>query len=361
MISSYFRTAQRAALVILVGFGSLAPQFAVAEPPAAVEVNSAAQLAATGGSAAVEPTSAPERAVAPASDPHNAIAVVIDTSVSFQGHFGEAYSVAQRLIADLSAVKLKRRDRAKTPDRIAIIALDALPDVIFAGTLEELKKVDVTAFQARLEARKDKARCTDVASALSLAASQLTGDPATTHKYLFVFSDLVHEPPRQLGKKGRKRQPACEAPSAVATGTPWAALADTEVHAFWMPYEQNQAWRAAAAAHAIRMNIWSESEAATVRLAAPERPKKERDLAAEARDLRELKEGAKSVGSTAAGLALKVVVAGLILVIGLLWLSKRRRRAAAPYPRRVAAATPGPAAPAALRRGPVAPLVLPRR
>jgi len=275
-------------------------------------------------------------------EPRNQVVIILDASGSFSERAMEALERATRLLDDISETKVKRWET--DPDFITIISLDASPDVIWNGTLRDLKKMDAKEWTNRFKARKDYAHCTDVTAAFRLAAKALDGDPKYTDKYLFAFTDLVHEPPTRSIRRCKRPQN----PSGPPADFPWEALKGVHVSVLWLPPEQKHAWRAEVEAHGLAdvFGLYTESESADVKLLPPPRPQekvteKERVQRRE-EAMTKVKEWAGQVGIFVAW------VAGVLVLLLAAGLIRRRFRRQAPRMRPDA-------------RNPIPPLRLPPR
>ena len=167
----------------------------------------------------------------------------------------------------MSKTKLKRWESQS--DRIFIVSLDASPDTIWQGSLKELKAQSPSFWKERFMARTDYASCTDVSSAFRIAARHLKDDSRYISKYLFVFSDMLHEPPTDNMR-------SCQIPVKVSPDDfPWANLGDVSISVFWMPPDQKLLWRKAVQEHGLDTNfaLYTASESATVSIQNPPRPK----------------------------------------------------------------------------------------
>lgn len=265
--------------------------------------------------------------------PTNKVVVILDRSGTYQKRLGAAISRVMTLLDALAQTKLRRWDRAS--DTIVVISLDAMPEVIWRGSLQELKALDRGAWTSRLQGRSDYAQCTDVEAAFRLAAQHLEGDSRVVHKYLFAFSDLIHEPPTaSLG--------ICQAPTSPSVPSetfPWDALRDVQTKIFWVPPDQKLAWSRAVAEQGLeKFALYTTSEAATVTLVPPSRPKVIRTDA-------DQQASREHIAGTFWTWVSRIVALGLVIVgviLGGLWLGRRGGR-----PLRH---------PSAPRRGPVPPL-----
>jgi hypothetical protein len=201
-------------------------------------------------------------------EPYNEIVILIDSSGSYKSRQPEAMKKSESLLDSMSKQKLHRWDEAV--DRITIIRLDALPDVLWQGSLRELKEKKPDFWSARFKARTDYEACTDVSAGFSLAVSYLSGDPRYIYKYLFVFSDLIDEPP-----SNSVYQPSAK--SLLPLGDfPWAELKDVSVSAFWVPPDQKLAWRREVEKHGLKnFSLYTTSESGEVSIDAPQKPEVE--------------------------------------------------------------------------------------
>jgi hypothetical protein len=201
-------------------------------------------------------------------DPHNRVVIIVDGSGSYKARQAEAVERAVTLLEGMAQTKLHRWEPAT--DSVSLISLDAIPEVLWQGTLQDLKKLDRAAWTGRFRARTDYAKCTDVSAAFRLAAQQLEGDSRSVSKYLFVFSDLIHEPPTtSIAACQRPKRP-----SLPPNDFPWGALQDVSVAVFWLPPDQKLAWRRVVEEHGLTTNfaLYSASESMEVTIATPPRP-----------------------------------------------------------------------------------------
>lgn len=211
-------------------------------------------------------------------DPTNKVVVILDRSRTYQHRLEAAIARVRSLLESLSQTTLKRWE--SDTDQIVLISLDALPEVIWEGTLRDLHALDHGAWAGRLQGRSDHARCTDVEAAFRLAGQHLQSGGALVNKYLFVFSDLVHEPPTT--SLSVCRPPAI--PSGPSETFPWEVLANVMTTVFWVPAEQKLAWTRAVAEQGLqdRFALYTTSESASVTLKTPERAKDPRSEAEQA-------------------------------------------------------------------------------
>ena len=200
-------------------------------------------------------------------EPFNKVVVIVDGSGSYSSRRMEAIDRAVALLNSMSQKKLHRWESAS--DRITIISLDAIPEALWEGSLHELKTMDSEFWTAHFQARTDYVDCTDVTAAFRLAARYLEGDPRYVHKYLFVFSDLIDEPPTDSIYRPRK-------PSRLPTGDfPWEALRDVSVSVFWVPPEQKLIWHRAVEERGLGASfaLYTTSESAEVAIQPPPKPR----------------------------------------------------------------------------------------
>lgn len=201
-------------------------------------------------------------------EPHNRVVLIIDGSGSYKARQTEAVERAVTLLEGMAQTKLHRWEPAT--DSLSLISLDAIPEVLWQGTLQDLKKLDRTAWTSRFRARTDYAQCTDVSMAFRLAAQHLEGDPRSISKYLFVFSDLIHEP--SMTSIAACQRP--KRPSLPPDDFPWGALQEVSVAVFWVPPDQKLAWRRVVEERGLTTNfaLYSTSESTEVTIAPPPRP-----------------------------------------------------------------------------------------
>jgi len=140
----------------------------------------------------------------------NKVAIVIDGSGSYKNRQTQAVAQAVALLEQMSQARVRRWEQG---DEIILISLDAMPDVLFRGSLKDLKAIGPDAWVARFKARSDYMKHTDLVAAFGLALRHLEGDPRYVSKYLFAFTDLIHDP---MGgpapKKGKATPPPAEFP-----------------------------------------------------------------------------------------------------------------------------------------------------
>jgi len=200
----------------------------------------------------------------------NRVAIIVDSSGSF---LTQAPAAVQQAIAilDQYAERKERRSERRNSDEIAIIALDASPEMIFSGTREDLKKLDRSAWVARFNARKTFGMCTDVVAAFDLAVRFLSKEPQVIGHYIFGYSDLIDEPHAGFDPNGRpKCKPAHNEP---AENFPWAALRQLQVqmHLLWLPTNQVLRWKQAIQDQGLGDLVltYSDAETPTVEMGPP--------------------------------------------------------------------------------------------
>lgn len=247
----------------------------------------------------------------------NHLVVMVDASGSYKARQAEAMERAVTLLDGMAKTKLKRWESQS--DKIFIISLDASPDTIWQGTLKELKAKSPSFWKERFISRTDYAACTDVSSAFRLAARHLEGDSRYVSKYLFVFSDLLHEPPTSNMR-------ACQSPVKVSPEDfPWANLGDVSVSVFWIPPDQKLLWRKAVQERGLEANfaLFTTSESATVTIPPPSRPQEKITEADRKAQRGQIAGGAKSAFTW-----VFIVIATIILVIiaGFLYQRYRSRQ-----------------------------------
>lgn len=200
-------------------------------------------------------------------EPFNQIVIMIDSSSSYRSRQVEAIAKAAALLESLAQTKVRRWE--ETTDRITLISLDAVPEVIWQGSLVELKKLNTSDWVKRFNARTDYAACTDVAAAFRLADGYLNGDQRYVDKYLFVFSDLVAEPPTNSIRTCQRPTH----PSLPSDDFAWDALQNVSVSIFWVPPDQKLAWQRAVADHSLSttFSLYTTAESSQVKIQPPSR------------------------------------------------------------------------------------------
>ena len=200
--------------------------------------------------------------------PYNKVVIIIDSSGSFKSRQVEAIRKTTELLKAISQTRVHRWEKAI--DRITLISLDAIPEVLWSGSVKELKQKDPSFWTARFRGRRDYVLCTDVGAAFRLAVRNLDGDPRYVHKYMFVFSDLVDEAPSgSIYKPGRRN-------GSPPSGFPWDSLRDVSVSVFWLPANQKLVWRRAVEQHGLEsFALYTASESSSVSIQPPPRPSTE--------------------------------------------------------------------------------------
>ena len=244
----------------------------------------------------------------------NRVVLLIDNSGTFRNHQTEAIEKAVAYLEDLGRRELKRWETSN--DKIAVISIDAMPDVIWEGNVLALKQQNPDAWVKRFKARKDYSACTDVAGAFRLAAKYLDGDARTTSKYVVAFSDLIEELP---GGSPFNCQPQRFAPAEVF---PWEALRSVGVTVIGIPAKQRLLWQRAASDKDVVIRFYTESETATAELQPP--PKK----AVEPTAAEQKRAKAEVAGFVSGGLKMLLMIplmliAFMALFMGVIWLRRR--------------------------------------
>jgi hypothetical protein len=252
----------------------------------------------------------------------NRVVFIVDASGSYRARQSEAIERAVAVLDKLAAQQIRRWEPAS--DRITVISLDALPDVLWEGTIRDLKTMDRRAWVNRFRARSDYASCTDVGAAFRLAVRHLQGDAQTIDKYIFAFTDLVDEPPTTSLKVCRR------ASSLPDNGFPWEQLHEVSVSVFWVPPDQTLSWRRAVAEHGIEPTfaIHAASESGEITIVAPPRPTVVVTEADRAASRGRIVEMVSSVGRSV-GFVLAALV---LIVVAVLLASFVTRRLRGPRP-----------------------------
>jgi hypothetical protein len=278
-------------------------------------------------------------ALEPRPEPSNRLVVIIDGSGSYKKRVAEGVGRVVALLGKMAETKVHRWET--NLDRVTLISLDALPAVLWEGTVADLQTMKPETWTKRFQARTDYAACTDVGEAFRLAAHALEGDSRSVGKYLWVFSDLIDEPPTTLvGKCKLPKQP-----SLPPQGFPWESLADVSVSVFWAPANQVLAWKRAVAEHGLENTfvLHTDSESGAVEIAPPPRRTVAVTEAEQAEARQEIKEAVFG-GATWLGKAVGIVVAGFVALILLIAIPARRhaRSRRTPLPRPVGPQRPTP-------------------
>ena len=179
----------------------------------------------------------PETEAASAELGENRVAVVIDASGSYKSKMQDAIGSAAVLLEQMSNVSFKRWEPAR--DRIVLISMDSMPEVIWSGSLQDLKTLDKEHWKSAFEVRGEYAQCTDVVKGIRLAVRELNRDAgAKTNKYMFIYSDLVHEPPMNSINDCAPINTA----NPVPVDMPWEDLKDISIVTLWIPIDQKFVW-----------------------------------------------------------------------------------------------------------------------
>ena len=198
--------------------------------------------------------------------PQNKVVVMIDGSGSYKSRQEEAVQKTISLLDSMAVTKLHRWEHAS--DCITLISLDAIPEVLWEGTLRDIKGVDRAAWKNRFLARSDYQNCTDVVSAFRQAAKKIEGDSRYVSKYVLAFTDLIHQPPTDSLSRAR------EATNLIPEDFPWQSFKDVSVSVFWVPPDQKFIWSRAANTQGLGSNfsLYTTSESSSVKISPPPRP-----------------------------------------------------------------------------------------
>lgn len=195
----------------------------------------------------------------------NEIVILVDSTDSFRSRQAEAIERTIGLLEGIASRELRRWE--DNNDTVVIITLDAMPELVWSGSIRDLKAAASTSWAERFRARADYAKCTDVGAAFNLATRYLEGDPREVSRYLFAFSDLIDEPPTT---SIRKCQPA-RSPSPPPEKFPWEKLQRVAVNIFWVPVDQKLVWSRAAEEHGLNSSfaLFTSSESAVIPVLPP--------------------------------------------------------------------------------------------
>lgn len=201
-------------------------------------------------------------------EPSNKVAIILDGSITFKARRADAIARASSLLDSISQTKSRRWEKGLFD--ITIISLDAMPEVIWTGSLQDLKAIKQSDWAERFKARKDYEQCTDVDAAFQLAINHLEGDSQYVSKYIFAFTDLIHEPPAGSIRSCR----ATARPSLPSDAFPWANLREVSVSVFWVPPDQKLAWQRVATENGLTSNfaLYTSSESGQIKLNPPPKP-----------------------------------------------------------------------------------------
>jgi len=241
--------------------------------------------------------------------------VMVDASKSYREHFADAVQSATKLLDQLSQEDVKRWEPAR--DRITLISLDAMPEILWSGTLQDLQREGTAALPSRLEARKDFDACTDVGGGFRLALRELGPEQPGIGRYLFVYSDLLDDPPTTSLRTCQRP------PRAIPPELDWEALQGIAVAAFSLTPEQKFAWSKELQARGLTetFKLYTPAESGVVTIPVPTRAVASVEPDPELK--RKIGHGVKTTVKYA-GLAL-LLLATLPLIA---WLVGRKRRAA---------------------------------
>lgn len=244
----------------------------------------------------------------------NRVILLLDGSGSFRNRQAEAVDKAVAYLEEMSRTELKRWESSS--DKIAVITVDSMPDVLWEGNLEDLKKQNRESWVMRFRSRQDYSACTDVVGAFRLAANYLDGDARTTAKYLVVFSDLVQELPRDTPS-------SCQHPQrGPAADFPWDALGETGVTVLWLPVSQRLLWQRVASQNGVAVRFYTESESSTAQLQPP--PKKVVEPTAQEQKMAEAEVTGFFTGAMKLLVMVPLVLISLMVaLIGGAWLRHR--------------------------------------
>ncbi|MDO9632977.1 MAG: hypothetical protein Q7I92_13850 [Humidesulfovibrio sp.] len=266
--------------------------------------------------------SLPARAEQPGGLPEASqkVLVEVDAAGSYKSRQAEALERASALLEAMAARNTRRFDSGK--EVISIVALDAMPEVIWQGTRKALK-ADRSSWHDKFRSRGQLAACTDVTAGFRLAAQLLEGDPRYTAKYVVAFTDMIHEPP--LGSLS-----ACaKARPEPGPDFPWQELRGASITILWAPGSQKLVWTRAAKANGMEeiLKIYTEGESALADLPDPRLPEvqlTEAERLARQNEMREmLKTGGRLFGWGAATVVASALCLGLLAVLVRWWRSRR--------------------------------------
>jgi len=238
--------------------------------------------------------------------------MVIDSSGSFKGH---QYEAIKKVGGLLKKIGEKKERRYEAIDEIYIVSLDARSEVIWAGNRQQLDQLTEKLIAELFGKREGCLYATDIAGAFNLAAHKLDREPMPTDKWLFVFSDLIDEPPLP----GNKSQPP-ENPSPPSSQIRWDRLADTSISIFWTPDQQIMVWEDTLTGKGLSLKFYDEAEALNIELAPP--PKARKEMTKEERIVAKerIRDGidiAKAMGiKMLCGLAIFIIAVILLAVAG---------------------------------------------
>jgi hypothetical protein len=252
--------------------------------------------------------------------PANYVIVMIDRSLSFRSRQRDAIDRTAKYLDQIANRKIGRWEGKG--DKVTIISLDAIPSVLWEGSLQDLKTLSAADWEKRFAARNDYQECTDITGAFSLAADRFaSADAVSSSKYLLAFTDLIHEPPTKSASVCARPHPA------PSEDFPWASLEDVSVNIFWLPVNQKLIWQRIVREKALASHfaLYSDSESGAVDIAPPPPAKRTMTQGERAELARHYRSIVQKVGLILLGLA-GLLVLGLF---GMMFLTRRTPRAAA--------------------------------
>jgi hypothetical protein len=255
----------------------------------------------------------------------NKIVVVVDCSGSFKSQHQNAVQQTLRLLDSLAQTKMKRWEGES--DEVNLISLDALPQIVWKGSVKALKTANLQDIVKLFSARKEFSSCTDVLGAFQLAFQNLEGDPRYVSKYLFVFSDLVHEPPT-------KNVTTCESPVKVqGTDFPWNLMEDVSTTIFWIPANQQLVWEKAVANYGLkgRVTMYSTGFSDNITIVPPPRPQEKVSAKEQEGKTQELVGTLQGIGKWTGAIFLGLL--GVLGLVGLVAMMFRKRSSRPSAPR----------------------------
>lgn len=242
----------------------------------------------------------------------NKIAVIVDNSGSFRSRYGDAIGKAVGFLNNLA-----KSARGSASDQVMVISLDAIPEAIWSGTVEELRSKNSSFWTSRFNSRKDYAQCTDVTAAFKLAARYLLGS-RSDRRIVMAFSDLTHEPAGSSITKPKSRS------IMPPDDFPWGSFRDISVKVFWIPASHILHWQRSAQKHGLSdFKLYTPSESANVSIKLPDRAKRKYTEEERKEAIRKYRRYAKYILGTA-GIFVVAIIA--LLVTAVLLLRRRRNR-----------------------------------
>lgn len=238
------------------------------------------------------------------------ILVLIDSSGSFARKKDEAISKVSQLLDSL--VRQNESNRlSDSIDHVSIISIDAIPEVIWEGNIRKLKKTGRKEWAEYFSGRKDYAGCTDVWGAFELAGKIINAELEKiqkTEKYIFIFSDLLHEAPKAK-QPDFTRISSCERPKNLPDkdSIQWEQFKESSLTFFWVPAGQKFLWRKILKEHDLTFKLYTNSESGFVKIQPP--PKVRKQLTAE-----EKEENIQALKSKWSFIKKFILVVGLITI-----------------------------------------------